>query len=262
MPLAFHKRNSDISLIRFLPAITRSRGDSLGAPVLQVRAAASCSLDRLQSAADALRIPLQDFLRIGFVALLCRLTRQDRITLSAQSATFEFALDADSSFASVAASLNPADWAENAFAQPVVRKPLRGTEAMQNAAYYAFYEAGDVCVKEDPWGLSLSVLGGGRRLEMASASGLWNEKILAEWLGYLNSLLDAAAREPYGSIRQLPMWSEAAAQRFYASLNTTEIRFEGPETVVGRFLEQAQKTPESTAVISGERRYTYRELDF
>ena len=268
MPLAFHKRNSEVSLIRFLPSAIRIDGQSsVGPRIVATRPVSPDKFELYRSTAMQMGVALQDLLLAGFAALLSRLTRQETLAISVQYSQIEFHLDAESSIALLALSLSSAGLPGNGRSGAVLRRPRRGSGGgLQSSVGFAFHASmenegsGEPRDSED-CGLLLSVFDGGRRLQLTSTSRRWHDEALGSWLDYFRSLLNAGCREPHTPLSRLPLWSESTARSFYARLNQTLIEFPGPPTVVQRFVEQARKTPEATAVIGGERRYTYRELD-
>jgi amino acid adenylation domain-containing protein len=211
----------------------------------------------------------------GLAVLLSRLSRQETISIQAGSSQIEFQFDPSTPFQTLLASLK--EDAEPAVScdlsgnlellpreekrVPVIRRPLRGSGDGANSVRFVFQPAPGEVEAIQPCGLLLLVRDNGRRLELRSLPGLWSHDTLTQWLSYLTTLLEAAGNAPATPIDQLPLWDETSARRFYTEWNRTETVFPGPPSVIGRFREQAAKSPDATAVLSAERRYTYRELD-
>jgi amino acid adenylation domain-containing protein len=255
-------------LIRFLPSPIRADGQSsIGPRILATRALSPDKLDLYRGAAMQVGVELKDLLLAGFAALLSKLSRQETLTISVRYSQVKFHLDAESSIARLALSLSGAGLSGNVQPGAVLRQPLRGSGgALLSSVGFAFHasaesEDSNEFQDSEDYGLLFSVVDGGRYLQLISTTRRWHDETLGSWLDYLRSLLDAASREPQTLLSRLPLWSESAARSFYARLNQTLVEFHGPPTVVERFVGQARKTPETTAVIGGERRYTYRELD-
>lgn len=74
-------------------------------------------------------------------------------------------------------------------------------------------------------------------------------------------LLVEAAREPDTSVWRLPMLDAGQRHRILHEWNDTAVDL-GPEALVHRLVEaQARRTPDAVAVVEGNVRTTYRELD-
>ncbi|MEU4778944.1 amino acid adenylation domain-containing protein [Micromonospora sp. NPDC023633] len=74
-------------------------------------------------------------------------------------------------------------------------------------------------------------------------------------------LLVAAARQPDTSVWRLPLLDDAQRHRILHEWNDTALDL-GPEALVHRLVEaQARRTPDAVAVVEGNVRTTYRELD-
>lgn len=230
----------------------------------------------LLHAASELRSSSGDLALTALAVLLSRLARQETISIQVDSAQFEFHIAAETPFRLLLDSLasenqqqavlDPGPQCQIALPPPgsasplVIRRPIHGRADANSVRLLVQPAAGEVETISSS-GLLLIVGEGGRQLEFRSSSGLWSQETLTQWLSYLIVLLEKAASAPETSTDRLPLWDQADALRFYAAWNRTETTFPGPGTVVGRFLEQAAQTPDATAVVSGEQRYTYRELD-
>jgi amino acid adenylation domain-containing protein len=205
-------------------------------------------VELFERAAQQLETTLEDFVLAGFAALLARVTRQDTIVISAgRSQLVQFNLDGASSFRSI---LERKSTPEEASLPDAERRTQYDFSAGDEQARYV-----------EDCALRLSVQDNGLHLEMASPIGSWSEVALANWLSYLLTLLEAAGGNPDAPVYQLPMWEETTARRFYEKLNSTAREFPGEPTVAGRFGMQAKRRAQTTAVVSGIRHYTYRELD-
>jgi amino acid adenylation domain-containing protein len=249
VPLSFHKRSSETTLQQPLPAewsrsFKTSRPGSYATRAVLVREA-----EVLENAARALGTTLEDFVLTGFATLLARLTRQDTIIISAgKSHLVQFDLDTASSFRSILGKKSASN-----------RKDVQRTP--EQRVQYDFTAGEEQPSYVDDCALRLSVADNGLHLEMASPTGAWRENKLNRLLCYLMALLEAAGRNAETPLQQLPLWDEARARGFYEILNATDTEFPGEPTVTGRFSAQVKRRAQETAVLSGVRHYTYRELD-
>src|SRR6202012_4005226 len=210
---AFHKRNSEVSLIRFLPSAIRIDGQSTAGPrIVATRSVSPDKFELYRVAAMEMGVALEDLLLSVFAALLSRLTRQETLAVSVRYSQIEFHLDAESSIALLALSLSGAGMPGNGQHGAVVRRPLRGSgNPLYSSVCFAFHASMESESSGEPGGgedcgLLFSVFDGGRRLQLTSTSRRWQDETLESWLDYLRSLLDAACREPHTPLSRLPLW--------------------------------------------------------
>ena len=227
----------------WLGAVRIGRPGSYATRAVLVREA-----ELFQQSAQKLGTTVENFVLAGFAALLARLTRQDTLVISAGKwRLVQFELDTDSSFRSILEKKSAVDGhLHNA---PEHRVQYDFTSGEEQASYV------------DDCALRLSIETNGLHLEMASPTGAWREAKLNRLLGCLLALLEAAGRNPDAHFQQLPLWDETRARGFYEILNETDAEFPGEPVVTGRFSSQAKRRAQETAVVSGVRHYTYRELD-
>jgi amino acid adenylation domain-containing protein len=248
-------------LIRFLPAARKADDKNP-----ELRPASVRSTDALHRAADRLQISPAHLSLAALTALLARLTRQETISILVHSSQIEFHLDLAAPFLTLLNDLRADSQDHSSASKSIRRQPLRGSGDSAHAVRFVYQAQHDSSPGEKihptpACGLIFTVRDNGSHLELASPSGLWNHETLTNWLSYLITLVDAVGNAPQTPIDQLPLWEEIDARRFYAQWNRTETAFPGPANVLGLFAEQARKSPGATAVLSGDRRYTYRELD-
>ncbi|MGX2041491.1 amino acid adenylation domain-containing protein [Methylocaldum sp. MU1018] len=94
-------------------------------------------------------------------------------------------------------------------------------------------------------------------------SDLFEPVTIARLAHHFEILLGSIAAGPRAPLGDLPLLSEAERQRMLAEWNATaNPGFRAQTSTLSRLFEvQAEKTPEATAVIFGNRRLTYRELN-
>ncbi|WP_268870506.1 non-ribosomal peptide synthetase [Methylocaldum szegediense] len=94
-------------------------------------------------------------------------------------------------------------------------------------------------------------------------SDLFEPATIARLAHHFENLLRSIAADPLTSIGDLPLLSESERQRMLVEWNATaNPSFRSQTSTLSRLFEvQAEKTPEATAVIFGNRQLTYRELN-
>ena len=251
MSLSYQKRTSDAPLIRFLPEEDTSANSNDMLEAVAVRTISLEEMLPLRNAAKQLDLTMENLLLAGFASLLARLTRQGVVAIGVGTSTAAvFNLEEDCPFRDVAKqSRNRQHGA------------LVTGQVPEQGIYYQFLVDGESMIGTANCGLQLVAKDSGSRLELTSPVGLWREETLGTWLGFLLVLLDAASQNPDLPINRLPLWNQPEARVFYSSLNQTAVEFSGEPSVTKRFAVQARRRPEATAVISSNRRYTYRELE-
>jgi non-ribosomal peptide synthetase component F len=89
--------------------------------------------------------------------------------------------------------------------------------------------------------------------------GLFEAATIERMLGHLQVLLEAVTQAPEAKLARLPLLTNVEQQQL-AEWNQTSREVRG-ETVVQLFEEQVRRTPEQVAVVRGEERITYAELN-
>jgi len=84
---------------------------------------------------------------------------------------------------------------------------------------------------------------------------------LRRMAGHLDVLLRAALADPDRSVAILPLLPDAERQQLLMDWNATEAEFPRGRCLHQLFEEQAQRAPEAVALIFGDQRLSYRELD-
>ena len=254
MPLAFQKRGSDVPLIRFLPdesVVTAANGSHKSHAMREIPAS---DIQQLSEAADRLASSLENLILAGFACLLVRLTRQDVVAISiAPEQMAIFNLDGVGSFREVLKQASGRT--------PEANTKVHGLSSVAHGVEYEFCVGAQPLTRATTCSLRLLITENGLRVELASPSGTWENETLRGWLGYLLSIIGAAAQNPELPISQLPLWDHASAKSFYANLNQTDTAFSGPSSVVGLVNQQSSDRPSHPAIVSGGRQLTYRELE-
>ncbi len=80
--------------------------------------------------------------------------------------------------------------------------------------------------------------------------------------GHYGTILDAIARNPDQNVNALPILTSAERQKLVADWNNTTVDFPGKALCLDRWIEkQAARTPNDVALICGQQKLTYGELD-
>jgi amino acid adenylation domain-containing protein len=92
-------------------------------------------------------------------------------------------------------------------------------------------------------------------------TGLFDHETIARWLNHYKTLLAAATREPEAIVDELPLMTAAETASLVAAWNPNLTRYAVTSTMHHLFEQQASHAPEAVAVVMGEQRITYRELN-
>ncbi|RON51638.1 non-ribosomal peptide synthetase [Pseudomonas frederiksbergensis] len=92
------------------------------------------------------------------------------------------------------------------------------------------------------------------------ATALFDSTTMQRYLGYLERMLRAMVADVRAAVSCVPL-QDALEQRMLAGFNATEAEYPLDGTVHGLFEAQVERTPDAVAVIYGEQRLSYRELN-
>ncbi|HVR96999.1 MAG TPA: amino acid adenylation domain-containing protein, partial [Thermoanaerobaculia bacterium] len=90
---------------------------------------------------------------------------------------------------------------------------------------------------------------------------LFDEATAMRLLSRFERLLAAVAEDPEQRLSQLPAWTEPERHQMLVEWNDTPAVTGAGRTLHELFAAQAERTPEAVAVVWGEERWTYRQLD-
>ena len=108
--------------------------------------------------------------------------------------------------------------------------------------------------------LGLDSQGGGLLATLEYRTDLFEAATMVRWLGHFESLLAAAVAMPGERLSDLPLLAAPERQMLLHEWNDTAT--ESPAGLLhGLFERQARETPEATALVAGQARLTYAELD-
>ena len=109
-----------------------------------------------------------------------------------------------------------------------------------------------VTLQEHPGGISGSI---------TYNSDLYDPETIQRMLAHYERLLQAVVSDQNLPVNELQMISQAEREQLLFGFNDTAADYPSDKTIVDLFSEQAQKTPDSIAVVFGDEQLTYRQLD-
>src|ERR1043165_1843450 len=92
-------------------------------------------------------------------------------------------------------------------------------------------------------------------------SALFNEKTLERFAGHFNNVLRAVVANPDQKISAIELLSPAEKQALIFGCNDTHRGYPSQQPIHQLFEDQVVRTPENIALVSGEERLSYRELN-
>ncbi|HEX8337891.1 MAG TPA: amino acid adenylation domain-containing protein, partial [Pyrinomonadaceae bacterium] len=102
---------------------------------------------------------------------------------------------------------------------------------------------------------------GALRLTFAYNRDLFEARTVERMGEHLRTLIEGVIADPGQKIERLPLLSVAERERLLAGLNATAAEYPGEASVPELFEAQAARTPEAVALVCGDTRLTYRELN-
>nr|WP_232911560.1 syringopeptin non-ribosomal peptide synthetase SypB [Pseudomonas syringae] len=109
--------------------------------------------------------------------------------------------------------------------------------------------------------LSLDDLGEGFSLNVQAVAGIGAQRVCGYMQTALESLVHALEQTPQAPLNSLPILPADEREQLLVDFNDTSLDYPQQQTIHGLFEAQAERTPEALAVVHGEQRLTYRELN-
>lgn len=109
--------------------------------------------------------------------------------------------------------------------------------------------------------LTLEETGTGLQGYFEYNTDLFDADTIHRMIGHLQTLLHSAISNPDQPITMLTLLTSAEKQQLLVEWNDTAVAYPEDDYVHRWFTRQAQQTPEATAVIYEEQRFTYREIN-
>ena len=101
----------------------------------------------------------------------------------------------------------------------------------------------------------------GLTLDCDYNTGLLDESTLARWLDHYKTLLEGMLLDATQPISRLPLLSAAEQQKILHEWNNTRTGYPRDRSVISLFEEQVARTPDASAVVFGDIKISYRELN-
>ena len=101
----------------------------------------------------------------------------------------------------------------------------------------------------------------GLRVSLEYASDLFDASTIQRMLAHFRTLLEGIAASPDAPLWQLPLMGEEERSTLLVAWNETAADYPRDLPAHALFEAQAARTPDAVAVIAGDHRLTYRELD-
>ncbi|WP_331691318.1 non-ribosomal peptide synthase/polyketide synthase [Pseudomonas sp. ZY71] len=109
--------------------------------------------------------------------------------------------------------------------------------------------------------LNLSESNGVIRGSLEYATALFDEATVLRFAGYFQRLLQAMVANDQTVLEHAPLLAEDEQQRLLNEFNATAVDYDLEQTLHGLFEAQVARTPQAPAVLAGEQRLSYAELD-
>jgi len=90
---------------------------------------------------------------------------------------------------------------------------------------------------------------------------LFEPATIERWFGHFETLLRGIIANPEAKLGDLPLLSEAERRRILREWNETALDYRRDATVQQVFEEQVRRSPEAIALVAGQERLSYAELD-
>jgi len=123
-----------------------------------------------------------------------------------------------------------------------------------------FYKFKDTISKFD---ITLSAVeaDGGIHFNLQYCTKLFKAETIERLIGHFVNILQAIALKPCLKLKEINMVSEEEKQHVLSDFNKAKEQYANDKTIHELFEEQAKNTPDSIAVVCGDRKLTYRELN-
>ncbi len=112
-----------------------------------------------------------------------------------------------------------------------------------------------------PLTLNVDDLGDGFRLSVLVTGKVGAGRVCGYMQTALENLLVALEQSPDIALDSLPILPAAEREQLLVRFNDTALDYPHEQTIHGMFETQVERTPEAIAVVHGEQRLTYRELN-
>ncbi|MBA4136616.1 MAG: non-ribosomal peptide synthetase [Opitutus sp.] len=98
-------------------------------------------------------------------------------------------------------------------------------------------------------------------LDLEYRADLYDADVMQAWLSHFRTLIEAAVASPEMRLAELPLLSAAERRRVVTDWNQTALDYPRNACIHELFEAQVEATPDALAVVAGNERLTYRELN-
>jgi amino acid adenylation domain-containing protein len=109
--------------------------------------------------------------------------------------------------------------------------------------------------------LSLDDLGEGFSLNVQAVAGIGAQRVCGYMQTALEQLIDALEHGSTAALNSLPILPADEREQLLVQFNDTALDYPQQQTIHGLFEAQVQRTPDALAVVHGEQRLSYRQLN-
>ncbi|SFI38015.1 amino acid adenylation domain-containing protein [Pseudomonas syringae] len=109
--------------------------------------------------------------------------------------------------------------------------------------------------------LSLDDLGEGFSLNVQAVAGIGAQRVCGYMQTALESLVHALEQTPQAPLNSLPILPADEREQLLVDFNDTSLDYPQQQTIHGLFEAQVERTPDAVAVVYGEQRLSYRQLN-
>jgi amino acid adenylation domain-containing protein len=92
-------------------------------------------------------------------------------------------------------------------------------------------------------------------------TGLFDEATIVRWLGHYEALLEGMVADVARPVSRLPLLTANETEKLLVEWNHTGSDYPRDKSVVALFEQQAAEAPHATALVFGEQKLSYRELN-
>ncbi|MDU8422072.1 amino acid adenylation domain-containing protein, partial [Pseudomonas syringae] len=112
-----------------------------------------------------------------------------------------------------------------------------------------------------PLTLNVDDSGEGFNLNVLVSSTVGAKRVCAYMQTVLEQLVDVLEQSPSSALGSLPVLPAAEREQLLVQFNDTALEYPQQQTIHGLFEAQVERTPDDVAIVHGEQRLTYRELN-
>lgn len=110
-------------------------------------------------------------------------------------------------------------------------------------------------------GMNCDAVADGLRITCNYSTDLFEAATIRRWLGHFRVLLEGAIADPAQPISRLPLLSQEEQKRMLVQWNDTRVDYPRGAAIHELFEEQTRRSPTATALVFGETRLSYDELN-